>query len=651
MKMKFKLIFILIIVVFSPIRISYASTNFELYEQEDLKTYYITSNVNVREGKGGEVIYTKRKGEKIEAYNEDGYLIFEEEGEQRSIWYTFATTEAPEHETEVYYIRTKANVRSGIGGPVIGTKEKGEEIKAYREGNYLVFEEDGEVKSIWYTLASTDKPEKEIKTYYIISNVNVREGKGGEVIYTKRKGEKIEAYNEDGYLIFEEEGEQRSIWYTFATTEAPEHETEVYYIRTKANVRSGIGGPVIGTKEKGEEIKAYREGNYLVFEEDGEVKSIWYTLATTKSLDRLSPYYLTDTQIKQVIDVAIKQLNIPYLVNGTDPIEGFDCSGLIWHVYQEALGFKLPRDPKELAEYGYEIDKSELLPGDIILFDSLGKDEISHAQLYLGEIDGFVAPQVIHSTTTIGGQKIGKVCLEDYDTYENKPLIKYIRVYGINAAKQYDFKVNREVPAFTTNVKASDTDRIELFTPGDLINNGTLHGQYIRFIYTGPKKEFFGKVAFIPKTGVDIVREYNEMKLMPQDDANKDISYFKDFKDYFLKQNTYVREGKGGEVIYTKRKGEKIEAYKEDGYLIFEEEGKQRSIWYTFATTEAPEHETQTYYITTKANVRSGIGGSVIGTKEKGEEIKAYREGNYLVFEEDGKVKSIWYTLATTIKI
>lgn len=48
MKMKFKLIFILIIVVFSPIRISYASTNFELYEQEDLKTYYITSNVNVR---------------------------------------------------------------------------------------------------------------------------------------------------------------------------------------------------------------------------------------------------------------------------------------------------------------------------------------------------------------------------------------------------------------------------------------------------------------------------------------------------------------------------------------------------------------------------------------------------------------------------
>ena len=95
MKMKFKLIFILIIVVFSPIRISYASTNFELYEQEGLKTYYITSNVNVREGKGGEVIYTKRKGEKIEAYNEDGYLIFEEEGEQRSIWYTFATTEAP----------------------------------------------------------------------------------------------------------------------------------------------------------------------------------------------------------------------------------------------------------------------------------------------------------------------------------------------------------------------------------------------------------------------------------------------------------------------------------------------------------------------------------------------------------------------------
>ena len=46
---------------------------------------------------------------------------------------------------------------------------------------------------------------------------------------------------------------------------------------------------------------------------------------------------------REVTRQAMAQVGRPYRWGGSSPREGFDCSGLVQHVYREALGIELPR--------------------------------------------------------------------------------------------------------------------------------------------------------------------------------------------------------------------------------------------------------------------------------------------------------------------
>src|SRR3990167_5776026 len=63
---------------------------------------------------------------------------------------------------------------------------------------------------------------------------------------------------------------------------------------------------------------------------------------------------------------ALLALGIDYQYGGASPVTGFDCSGLVAHVYREAWGIRLPHNALAQSESGIPVSLSELQPGDLV---------------------------------------------------------------------------------------------------------------------------------------------------------------------------------------------------------------------------------------------------------------------------------------------
>src|SRR5690606_5375153 len=75
-----------------------------------------------------------------------------------------------------------------------------------------------------------------------------------------------------------------------------------------------------------------------------------------------------------------------YRWGGNTPESGFDCSGLIGFVYQDAAGILLPRTTQQLGELRLpQVKRQALQPGDLVFFATSGWGRISHAGIYVGE--------------------------------------------------------------------------------------------------------------------------------------------------------------------------------------------------------------------------------------------------------------------------
>ena len=80
----------------------------------------------------------------------------------------------------------------------------------------------------------------------------------------------------------------------------------------------------------------------------------------------------------KAVQEAVKYLGTPYVWAGASP-SAFDCSGLTMYVYGK-LGITLPHKSTYQATYGTAVDKDDLLPGDLVFFNS----PISHVGMYVG---------------------------------------------------------------------------------------------------------------------------------------------------------------------------------------------------------------------------------------------------------------------------
>jgi hypothetical protein len=72
---------------------------------------------------------------------------------------------------------------------------------------------------------------------------------------------------------------------------------------------------------------------------------------------------------REVVDNALALRGTPYLVGGDRPDTGFDCSGLVRHVFLTAR-IQMPRTVAEQFGVGENVDARDIQPGDLIFFDT-----------------------------------------------------------------------------------------------------------------------------------------------------------------------------------------------------------------------------------------------------------------------------------------
>ena len=85
----------------------------------------------------------------------------------------------------------------------------------------------------------------------------------------------------------------------------------------------------------------------------------------------------------------------PYAYGGMSR-RGIDCSGFVLTTYRDKFALQLPRMTSQQAEIGTRIDKTELLPGDLVFFITGSGESGLHVGIY--DTDN----QFIHASTSRG---------------------------------------------------------------------------------------------------------------------------------------------------------------------------------------------------------------------------------------------------------
>ena len=81
---------------------------------------------------------------------------------------------------------------------------------------------------------------------------------------------------------------------------------------------------------------------------------------------------------------ALSLVGVNYRRGGNTPDSGFDCSGMVRYVFQNAFGLDLPRRAEELSRVGAQVGRSDLKPGDLVFYNTL-RHTFSHVGIYLGD--------------------------------------------------------------------------------------------------------------------------------------------------------------------------------------------------------------------------------------------------------------------------
>jgi cell wall-associated NlpC family hydrolase len=99
---------------------------------------------------------------------------------------------------------------------------------------------------------------------------------------------------------------------------------------------------------------------------------------------------------QEVMMSALSLTGIKYTYGGSSPETGFDCSGFVRYVFQQAAGLSLPHGALALSRLGQPVAMDQLQPGDLVFFNTL-KSAFSHVGIYLGN------KRFIHAPSSGGG--------------------------------------------------------------------------------------------------------------------------------------------------------------------------------------------------------------------------------------------------------
>lgn len=126
---------------------------------------------------------------------------------------------------------------------------------------------------------------------------------------------------------------------------------------------------------------SYAEGNI-----DRAFKNLDSFIST---LEKTSPDG-TNNQINNasknniIVGYAMQELGKPYVYGGSGP-EVFDCSGFTSYVFSKA-GVSIPRVSYDQGNSGKEVDKNNMIPGDLVFFDTRNSNDFSDIKVDTSDI-------------------------------------------------------------------------------------------------------------------------------------------------------------------------------------------------------------------------------------------------------------------------
>lgn len=228
--------------------------------------------------------------------------------------------------------------------------------------------ENNDVKADENKKEEDKKSEKTSKTYYVKgTSVNARSeaNKSSSVVKKFDTNDKVTVTGEDGdWYIVEINGKKAYIQKSLLSSKKVETTSRSSNSLTENNEENNV-------EEQKEET----------------------TTESNKSADAIVAYAKTFQ-------------GYPYVYGSNGP-SSFDCSGFVQYVYKH-FGYSLSRSSKTQANDGVAVSKSNLQPGDILIFKNTAKTEIGHVGIYIGN------GQFIHASNPKTGVTISSLSSASY---------------------------------------------------------------------------------------------------------------------------------------------------------------------------------------------------------------------------------------------
>src|SRR5581483_1852709 len=98
---------------------------------------------------------------------------------------------------------------------------------------------------------------------------------------------------------------------------------------------------------------------------------------------RLVPELPATPNGARIVNLAQSLVGSRYTWGGSSPTTGFDCSGLVHHIFR-SLGYTIGRTVEEQFTAGRRVRLEELRPGDVVFYQNTYMRGLSHNGIYLG---------------------------------------------------------------------------------------------------------------------------------------------------------------------------------------------------------------------------------------------------------------------------
>ncbi len=181
-------------------------------------------------------------------------------------------------------------------------------------------------------------------------------------------------------------------------------------VRSKPNTSS----EVITKLDKGTKVDIFEHSGDWYRISIGEERYGWVNGAYVKENDQKTSRGVTEEAAaalnasvdesldirQQIVSYAKKLLGVKYVRSGYST-KGFDCSGFVGYVL-DRFGISHERTAADLSRSGSSVKRDELLPGDLVFFDTNGgHNSINHVGIYIGNNKFIHASSYLNREVTI----------------------------------------------------------------------------------------------------------------------------------------------------------------------------------------------------------------------------------------------------------